>query len=322
MANLPRAVQRQVEAAEALLAESNKPVETPAEAQPPTESVVAQPAANEPTAQETAPVSPPPPPAQPEVDWAHKFKTLQGLFNAEVPKLQQQNKELNARLQEAIERMEKLANKPQAPENQQQPTLNPKDVEDFGQDLVEMVQRQTRATLGAVAQKMDAVVADFEKRLVQLEQSLKGTSQTVAVTAEEMFFTKLAALVPDWEQVNQDERFLAWLAETDPVYGQPRQAALNAAQQAFNVERVANVFKAFKSTLPQAPKTDPLAKQVSPKGSAASAPQAPTEKPIITQQQVSAFYHDVATGKYRGREAEVARLEQMVNEAMAEGRIR
>jgi hypothetical protein len=64
-----------------------------------------------------------------------------------------------------------------------------------------------------------------------------------------------------------------------------------------------------------------LAKQVSPKGSATAAP-APTDKPIITQKQVEAFYHDVATGRYRGRDAEVQRLEQMINEAMAENRIR
>lgn len=321
MANLPRAVQRQVEAAEALLAESNKPVEAPApEAQPPAEAS-AEPAPQVDQPVQEAPVQAPkaPAPTQ-EVDWRHKFNTLQGIFNSEVPKLQQQNKELSARLQDAIERMEKLAQQPKAPEPQQT-VLDPKDVENFGQDLVEMVQRQTQATLGKIAGKMDAVVADFEKRIAQMEQALKGTSQTVATTAEEVFFTKLTALVPDWEQINANEGFLNWLAETDPVYGQPRQAALTAAQQAMDVNRVANVFKAFKALTPQQPKTDPLAKQVSPKGSA-SAPPAPTEKPVITQQQVQAFYHDVATGKYRGREAEVQRLEQMINEALAEGRIR
>lgn len=323
MANLPRAVQRQVEAAEALLAESNKHVEATPQENPPAEAPVEQATQVEPQTQETAQAPQAPAPTS-DVNWEHKFKTLQGIFNAEVPKLQQQNKELNARLHDAIERMEKLAQQPKPQEApQQQPTLDPKDVEDFGHDLVEMVQRQTQAVLGSVAKKMDAVVSDFEKRIAQLEQALKGTSQTVAMTAEEVFFSKLTVQVPDWEQINADERFLAWLAETDPVYGQPRQAALTSAQNAMDVGRVANVFKAFKDTLPKqvAPKADPLAKQVSPKGSA-SAPPAPTDKPVITQQQVQTFYHDVATGKYRGRDAEVQRLEQMINEALAEGRIR
>ena len=317
MANLPRAVQRQVEAAEALLAESTQSETAVLEAQPPAETPVEPAPQVQPPAQEAQVQAPP---AAPDVDWAHKFKTLQGIFNTEVPKLQQQNKELNARLQDAIERMEKLAQQPKAPEPTQN-VLDPKDVDNFGQDLVEMVQRQTQSVLGKFAGKVDAVVADFEKRISQMEQALKGTSQTVAVTAEEMFFTKLTSLVPDWEQVNSSDQFLAWLAETDPVYGQPRQAALNAAQQAMDVGRVANVFKAFKALLPPTAKADPLAKQVSPKGSATAAP-APTDKPIITQKQVEAFYHDVATGRYRGRDAEVQRLEQMINEAMAENRIR
>lgn len=323
MANLPRAVQRQVEAAEALLAESNKPVATAPQENPPAEAP-AEPAPQvEPQAQETAPAPQPPAPApSTDVNWEHKFKTLQGIFNAEVPKLQQQNKELNAKLHEAIDRVEKLAQQPKPQDTPQQPTLDPKDVDNFGQDLVEMVQRQTQAVLGRVAGKMDAVVADFEKRISQVEQALKGTTQTVAMTAEEVFFTKLTGLVPDWEQINGDEQFLAWLAETDPVYGQPRQAALTSAQNAMDVNRVANVFKAFKALLPQPPKVDPLAKQVSPKSAAAAAPQAPTEKPVITQKQVQTFYHEVATGKYRGREVEAQRLEQMINEAMAEGRIR
>lgn len=323
MANLPRAVQRQVEAAEALLAESNKPVEAPSPDNQATPTPVEAATQVEPQVQEPAQAPQPPAPAPTqEVDWAHKFKTLQGIFNAEVPKLQQQNKELNARLQEAIERMEKLAQQPKPQEAQQPLSLDPKDVDNFGQDLVEMVQRQTQAVLGRVAGKMDAVVADFEKRISQMEQALKGTTQAVASTAEEVFFSKLSTLVPDWEQVNANEQFLAWLAETDPVYGQPRQAALTAAQNAMDVNRVANVFKAFKALLPQQPKVDPLAKQVSPKSAAAAAPQAQVEKPVITQQQVQAFYHELATGKYRGREAEAQRLEQMVNEAMAEGRIR
>lgn len=321
MANLPRAVQAQLEQADAILAGGSRTDDQPAQ---PAEPVAQEPAQQvEPQAQETAPAPQPPTPAQPpSVDYEHKFKTLQGIFNAEVPKLQQQNKELSARLQDALERMEKLAQQSKAPDAPQQPTLDPKDVENFGQDLVDMVQRQTQAVLGRVAGKIDAVVADFEKRISQMEQALKGTTQTVAMTAEEVFFNKLTTLVPDWEQINGNEQFLAWLAETDPVYGQPRQAALTAAQNAMDVNRVANVFKAFKALLPQQPKTDPLAKQVSPKSAAAAAPQAPSEKPVITQKQVQAFYHEVATGKYRGREAEAQRLEQMINEAMAEGRIR
>lgn len=322
MANLPQSVQRQVEAADALLAEANQQGA----------SLPQEPAATDLSAGAGTQVQPPQETAQPpahtssassqDANWEHKFRTLQGIFHAEVPKLQQQNKELQSRLQDAIERMEKLAQQPRPQETAQPPAANSKDVESFGQDLVEMVQRQAQGAFSVIAKHMDATVSSLEKRIANLESALKGTAQTVSTTAEEVFFSKLAALVPDWEQVNTDTRFLAWLGEVDPVYGQPRQAALSAAHSAMDVSRVVSVFKAFKDTLPKQtpPKADPLAKQVSPKGSA-SAPPVPVDKPTITQQQVRNFYHEVATGKYRGRDAEMQRAEQMINEALAEGRI-
>jgi hypothetical protein len=321
MATLPRAVQRQVEQAEALLAQANNP-EPPAEAQPAPDLPAAHSAPQvEPTVQATAPIPAPAPPPPSDDVWERKYKTLQGLFNAEVPKLQSQNKELAAKLHDAIERMEKLAQQPAKVETPPAPSMDPKDVEEFGQDLVEMVQRQVRSFLGGVAQKLDATVSDFENRITQLEHAVRGASQTAAVTAEEMFFSKLVSVVPDWEQINADDRFLTWLAEADPVYGQPRQAALTAAQQALDANRVAAVFNAFKALLPSRPKTDPLDKQVSPK-TAASAPPTVVEKPVYTQAQIQKFYLDVAQRKYQGREREMQQIEEAINQAIAEGRVR
>jgi hypothetical protein len=186
-----------------------------------------------------------------------------------------------------------------------------------------MVQRVAQQMLGGVAAKVEAAVGTFEKRIVQLEQTVKGTSQAVAVTAEEMFFNRLGAAVPDWETINADAKFLEWLGEVDPMLGQPRQMALNSAQQAMDVARVTAIFKAFKATLPQeAPKrSTSVEKQVSPSSVAGSAP-APTDKPVLTEAQIAAFYKDVALGKYRGRDAEVERLERVINQAIAEGRVR
>lgn len=319
MAKLPRALQRQLEEAEALLEGFNPTVETPEPAAQPPDAEPEQAAV--PTQPPTeAAETPPSTPTPPDDVWERKYKTLQGLFNAEVPKLQRQNQELTGQLHDAIARVDKLVEgKKEAP---QQPSVDPRDAETFGSDLVEMVQRQMQSVLGSTAQKLDGVVAAFEARLGQVEQALKGTTQTVAVTAEEMFFNKLAQTVPDWEQVNANEAFLAWLSEVDPVYGQPRQAALSAAQQAMDVQRVIAVFNAFKATLPKPPAPSAaLAKQVSPKG-APTAPPTPTDKPVISELEITQFYKEMATGKYRGREAEANQVEQIINEAIAEGRVR
>lgn len=320
---LPRALQEQLDQANATLAAMNQPPEPPAPAEP-TPPEPPAPADPEPAPEPVAnvvsePQAPTEPQAQtqPQPDvWEHKYKTLQGLFNREVPTLQGKVKDLEAKLQTAVERLNAAADA-QAAQAAQVPA-DPKDVENFGQDLVDMVSRVSQASLGNVAKQ-------FEARLAQLEQALQGTTQTVAVNAEQAFFDRLTKLVPDWEQTNANQAFLAWLSEVDPILGQPRQAALDAAQQTLNSDRAAAVFKAFAATLPQAPQTkpsSPVDKQVSPKGSAASAPPTPNQPKIWAQSEVIAFYEAKRKGEFRGREADMQALEAAINLAMAEGRIR
>ena len=73
---------------------------------------------------------------------------------------------------------------------------------------------------------------------------------------------------------------------------------------------------------PQAPKSNPVDKQVSPKAAASAAPTATDNKPVITQAQIKAFYDDVAKGLYRGRPQEMQQIEAKINAAIAEGRVR
>lgn len=319
---LPRAIQAQVEQANATLEAMNKPPEDPAQAEP------AQVADPEPS---TEPVAAPEPQAveepqaqpQQQTDvWEHKYKTLQGLFNREVPTLQTKVKDLETQLQDAVARLNKAADDKAKPAEPEKPVVDPKDVDNFGSDLVEMVQRVTEGVLRRAAGELQAKAAQLEQRVAQMEQVLKGTTQTVAVTAEQAFFDRLAKLVPDWETVNANQAFLAWLAEIDPILGQPRQAALDAAQQTLNADRAAAVFKAFTGNQPVAPKPNNLDKQVSPKGAATAAP-APTAQPVIyTEKQIVDFYHAKRRGEYRGRDQEVAQIEAEINQAIAEGRVR
>ena len=314
---LPQAIQAQVEQAETLLAEANKAREPQADlatlADQPTAS-----AEQEPQPQAATPPAQEPQPPQQD-PWEQRYKTLQGRYNHDVPNLQSKVKELETQLTQAVQKMQEVA-KPQEPP-EKKPAADPQDVEAFGADLVDMVQRVAERMFGGAARTMQEQAARLDQRMTALEQALQGTTQTVAVTAEQAFFDRLTKMVPNWEDINNNQAFLDWLQEVDPVYGQPRQAALNFAQQQLNAERAANVFKAFAGTVPQAPKANPVEKQVSPKAAASSAPTS-TEKPVITQKQVTDFYNDVARGMYRGRDAEAARIEAMINSAMSEGRIR
>lgn len=317
---LPPQVQAALDAADATLAAANA-VPTNPEAIPPIEPPP-EPAPAEPTPEPApAPVEPAPKP-QPD-PWEARYKTLQGVFNKEVPQLQQQVKTLQGQLDQAIQRLDQATAQAREQQVRQPAPAEAKDVEEFGQDLVSMVSRVAQTAVSRATQAFEDKLNTLANQIVHVSEQLKGTSQTVAATAEQTFFAELTKLVPDWETINGDQAFLQWLGESDPVYGVPRQDALTKAQQQLDAKRVAAVFRAYTGPQQAAPKSgpDPLEKQVSPKSAAAPQPAAPQAQ-IISAAQVSKFYDDVRRGHYRGKEAEAAQIEQMINAALAEGRVR
>lgn len=323
---LPQQIQAQVEQADQLLAAMNKPPEGSPEATPQGVDLgqLAQVATEAvPTAQAEKTQEPAPRPVTEET-WESKFKSLQGIFNKEVPQLQTRAKALEKQLEQALALAESLKKADPEPEKSPpKPVADPKDVEDFGADLVEMVQRVTQASLGTIARAVDAEFAKISDRLAQLEQQLQGTTEAVAVTAEDKFFEKLAKEVPNWEQINTSQSFIDWLAEVDPVYGIPRQVGLQDARAKLDAQRVINIFRAFApEAAQQANVPNPIDKQVSPKtGASGGAPQAQS-KPILSSKQIKDFYNDVARNVYRGREPEMQAIEAVINQAIAEGRVR
>lgn len=315
---LPPQVQAQLDQAEALL----KPIEAPAPAADPVvqepsaevtpqEGVTPQPTANEEnvaTKPQSAPV---------KEDWEQKFKTLTGIhrsFERRVAEAEAIAKQANEDRQRLLSLLEQAkAEKPAAAE---ETTFDPKDAEVFGADLVDMVQRVAKAAFATSA-------SDVIKRLDAVEQRLSATASATSKTAEEVFYDRLRSLVPDYEAVNADEGFLAWLAEEDPVYGMPRQAALTRAANDLDVGRVAKVFTTYKNSVSQ-PAPAPSARletQLAPPTAASAAPRQPTQKSFITTAEVQSFYRDVQSGRYVGREKEALAREAAINAALAEGRI-
>lgn len=316
---LPQRIQQQLDAAEQLLANANQeppapqpPADAPAEAQ-----VEAEPP--QPSAPQAAPAAPAPT-APPAENWEHKYRTLQGIHNRHVDELKNRlnasetnNQRLNEQLQGLSQRMDQLTAKTEATPD------TSKDAEVFGAELVDMVKRTVESSFGAIARQ-------FDGRLAAMEQRLEGTTNAVVKTTEDLFLDRLAAMVPDYEEINVSDGFLAWLAEKDPVYGVPRQAALTAAADARDADRVGRIFQVYKASItptaapaPQ-PTADPLNRQVAPR-STASAPQVAPAKRAISAADVDQFYRDVRMGVYRGREADMARIEAEINTALAEGRI-
>ena len=196
------------------------------------------PAGPDPVAETAAPVAPEPVGAPPEVDpndetWAHKYRVLQGRFNAEVPRLHQQVKTLNGQLGQLQQQLEQAP--PAPPEPSPVDELRARYGEAYGDDLA----KDTEALARAIAEK------ELEKAARRVEQLERQVQETQATSAQAQFFSTLSARVPNWQGVNTDQGWLAWLGEFDPLVGATRQEVLDYAQSQADADRVAGIFESF-----------------------------------------------------------------------------
>ena len=296
--SLPKHVQRQLDAALALETQLAAQVE---QANAPAQSVSAllppDPPPSEPPVLQVAPVVAPEPP---KADFEHKYRVLQGMYEADVKQVKRSQQELAAE----IAALKKAPAPPPA-----QPDA--KDIDTFGADLIAMVQRYAEAQQAAV-----------DARLIALEQKVGMVAEQATGNAKRSFFQELERAVPDYRDINADDRWLAWLGEQDSMFGFTRQAALDDAQAKGDVARLAGFFSAFKNSLPAAPAPDAsLSQQVVPSGVGSPTPLREPAKPRISQKAITDFYNDVSRGKYAGRDDVMNQLEMQINLAVAEGRV-
>ena len=317
---LPKAIQRQADeasAAEAAIVQQAQQAEVaitnPSQLIPANDAVNATP-------QEYSPPPPAPTPSQAE-DWQQKYKSLQGMFAQKTSELQAQNRQYESQMTQMQKQLDALVQTRKQEEPKGKAAADPNDVENFGADLVDMVQRYAERVFQSMSDQFGGKASEMDGRLAALEKQVTGVSNRTDATLEQQFYATLDKLVPDWSAVNEDTRWLTWLADVDPVYGAPRQAALDAARNALDVQRVANVFNAFKAAHPAKPQNS-LANQVAPNGAASAAPNAAPARQILSTKFIEKFYGDLAKGRYAGNEAEAQRIETEINQAAAEGRIR
>lgn len=323
---LPKAVQQQLEEADRIVADINgeKTGEDSSETNPVNQQV-----------DQDIQADPPPndlPPDNtvsqetkqseiPEEKWAHKYHTLKGMYDAEVPRLHSQMREMQTQMQQLI--ADKAAVEATKVEQKQvvESLITEQDKEAFGPDLIDLIERATESKVGTLREREAQLVQEIK----ELKGQLGSVSERQVVSDKDRFLVGLGQQVSDWEALNVDQGFLAWLQQVDPVYGVPRQAALSNAYESLDVIRVANIFKAYKQTLPQAPAQSrakqELQRQVAPtRTRSTTTPSDNVNDKIFTNQDIEQFYNDWRRGFYDEQEA--ADMEKQIHTAIAEGRIR
>ena len=310
---LPRQVEaqlRELEALEKQLNGAQNPEPTPAE--PPQDP---QPAPAEPK-----PVEPTPTPTEPAVTdekWEQKYKTLKGMYDAEVPRLHADLRDLKAQ----VDNLRKAAET--KPAEQAKPVTAEKlvtdaDVEAFGSDLIEVQRKVAREVAAEFRGELDAMRAENDK----LREQLTSTGTQVS---EASFEQRLYRMVPDFEAVNADPKWIAWLNEVDPLLRAPR---ASVAQQAFNrgdAEGVAHYVSLFKQSNkpvePAADKTTELELQIQPNRGATSTPPTSQKGKVYTNADIEKMFRKATDLGVKGRTDEAKKLEAEIDAAYMEGRV-
>lgn len=317
---LPKQVEAQLKELEALEKQLSEGKNQPApEAEPaPEPTEPAEPKTQDP--EPTEPVETKPKPVEPESQeetWQQRYKTLKGMYDAEVPRLHAQMKELKAEMDTVRKAAETKAPEPVAPKEQEK-LVTDEDVQAFGADLIEVQRKVAREVAMEFRGDIDALRAENAKLQEQLNQT--GTKVT-----EASFEQRLHRAVPDFEAVNADPKWIEWLNEIDPLLRAPRKVV---AQEAFNkgdAEAVAHYVTLFRgSAAPVAkanPKAEELERQIQPTRSAASAPVASSKGRVYTNADMQKMFAKAATLGAQGKLEEARKLEAEIDAAYMDGRV-
>lgn len=330
MTNLPQALQRQLEEAEALekaLTQSEE-TETPEVQDQQTEVEATQSpepqAEPSPEAQKTEEIPPikVKPGKEDDVEyWRSRATSMYGLNQQQAQQLHEMRNQVSILTTEIAN----LKSKPEEPKSVD-PLVTDKDVETFGSDLIDLQERVAKKAVAEARGQFQAVIDQQAEYIKQLEAKVGVVDQQVAASAQDRFYDSLAKQVPDWEQVNGDQRFLEWLGVTDNMTGVARQAYLDDAANRMDLPRVVAIFNAFKQTVAPAQQAQPqnqnrkqeLERQVAPSKSKASAP-TDTGKRIWTKAEFERAMDPRYTKHMSADEA--SKLEAELDLAVAEGRV-
>lgn len=277
----------------------------------------AVPAATEPPAEQAAPTV--------ELDLLRKqieaaeqkWRVLQGMINKkdeEIEAMRQLFASLNAKPQ------------PAAAESLPDAVVSARDIKEYGQDLVDFVQRVTRASLSEVRAQL---TRDLEARFGKLEGSMQHVEQTTARTAQERFYDALTTEMPDWRAMNVDPAFLGWLELSDAFAGVPRMQLLRDAVASHDAHRASAFFAAYKREAAPAPTAEVptpapapvknLERLVAPGKAKPVTPKAEGTKRTWTRADIARLYDDKMSGRISAHE--FAEAERDMFAAQRDGRI-
>jgi hypothetical protein len=187
----------------------------------------------------------------------HSHRVLQGKYDSEIPRFQEQLRQYHAAVQERDAEIARLdaeieSLKAQSGSSGQASlgggapgTLDPeqfKEYEPMFQDMAKVV-NESRAALNAQKseiERLNGVIAQFGQERQQQQ----------AAYAKMGFDQEMSQLCPEWKDINHNRLWIQWLNQPDDLTGKVRKTLVSDDWQNRDAQSVARVFNTFKRMNP------------------------------------------------------------------------
>jgi len=251
-----------------------------------------------------------------------KYATLRGKYDAEVPRLHQQVKELTDQMN-AIREEAQAAKKAEAEKPKEKVSyVTDADREEYGDDLIDFQRRVAKE-----------VSQDYEERFEQQSRVIQDLQSKISNTDSQVgevgFTQKLNALVPGFDQLDNDERWVAWLNEIDPMTRGPRRDQAQAAFNSGDAEAVAHYVSLFRGSVEpvangKSDRQTELEKQVTPSRSASTVTNKSSSKnsKVYSERELNNAWTKIRTLNTQGKYDDAEKLEAELTAAYMEGRVK
>jgi hypothetical protein len=195
------------------------------------------------------------------------------------------------------------------------------DIQEYGAELIDLIGRKADEIV-------DARITPLLQQMQEMARSLNSVATSSTRSAEQQFKATMASVIPEWETLNNDPGFLAWLQQPAPFTKETKLDLLRRAAAELDAARAVEFFLEYKKTQaparaeePQAPQAPSAARFAAPGRSRAPATKVDNAAGgrMWTRADIAKLYDDKMAGRISQKEFD--ELERDIFKAQRENRI-
>lgn len=203
-----------------------------------------------------------------DIDYRAKYKTLEGKYNAEVPRLHEQIKTLNqqittlsataqdaskvsqleAQIKELQDANSQLMQSTQQRDNGAEIQLSEYLSNEYGDEFAQAVAEQARLIA-------NAEISRVNKELDSVKNQFKQTQDTVTQSKEQSNFQTLSSMLQsqgiNFAEIDSDPLFHNWLATVDQRSGMTYHDLMHQAFRSGDLQRTASFYTEYNASQPR-----------------------------------------------------------------------